>query len=59
MSGAVGTGSFWTGIVDYVNGADLDEVLQTIDESWPIEQLLVDSAGPKLIGLGSAPFSFI
>ena len=59
MSGPVGTGSFWTGIVDYVSGADLDEVLQTIDESWPIEQLLVDSTGPKLIGLGSAPFSFI
>jgi alpha-glucoside transport system substrate-binding protein len=37
MPGAVGTGSFWTGMVDYVNGADLDEVLQTIDNSWPTE----------------------
>ncbi len=37
MPGAVGTGSFWTGMVDYVNGADLDEVLQTIDNTWPTE----------------------
>lgn len=37
MPGSVGTGTFWTGMVDYVNGADLDTVLQTIDESWPVE----------------------
>ena len=35
MPGAVGTGSFWTAIVDYVGGEDLDYVLQTIDASWP------------------------
>ena len=35
MPGAVGAGSFWTGIVDWVGGADLDTVLTTIDESWP------------------------
>jgi len=37
MPGAVGAGSFWTGMVDYVNadGENLDEVMQTIDASWP------------------------
>ncbi|HET6260703.1 MAG TPA: carbohydrate ABC transporter substrate-binding protein, partial [Chloroflexia bacterium] len=34
MPGAVGAGSFWKGIVDYVGGADLDTVLNTIDASW-------------------------
>jgi alpha-glucoside transport system substrate-binding protein len=37
MPGAVGAGSFWTGIVDWVSGTDLDEVLTGIDESWPAE----------------------
>jgi alpha-glucoside transport system substrate-binding protein len=37
MPGEVGAGSFWTGVVDYVGGEDLDSVLQTIDESWPGE----------------------
>lgn len=37
MPGAVGTGSFWTGIVDYVGGADLTTVLQAIDASFPAE----------------------
>jgi alpha-glucoside transport system substrate-binding protein len=37
MPAAVGNGSFWTGMVDLVNGKDLDEVLNTIDESWPQE----------------------
>jgi alpha-glucoside transport system substrate-binding protein len=35
MPGAVGAGSFWTGIVDYVSGVPLDTVLQQIDDSWP------------------------
>lgn len=35
MPGAVGTGTFWTGVVDYVGGAELDEVLDRIDASWP------------------------
>jgi alpha-glucoside transport system substrate-binding protein len=35
MPAQVGAGSFWTGIVDYVNGADLDTVLKTIEASWP------------------------
>nr|WP_254015111.1 extracellular solute-binding protein [Limnofasciculus baicalensis] len=35
MPGAVGTGTFWTGIVDYVGGKDLNSVLKNIDESWP------------------------
>jgi alpha-glucoside transport system substrate-binding protein len=38
MPGAVGAGSFWTGMVDYVSGAkDLDTVLKEIDASWPSE----------------------
>lgn len=36
MPGEVGSGSFWTGMVDYISGtADLDTVLQEIDASWP------------------------
>ena len=36
MPGAVGSGTFWTGMVDYVTGkADLDTVLKEIDASWP------------------------
>jgi alpha-glucoside transport system substrate-binding protein len=38
MPGAVGAGTFWTGIVDYMSGDDLDSVLQRIDQSWPEEQ---------------------
>jgi len=37
MPGAVGTGSFWTGVVDFVGGKDLDTVLKDIDSSWPAE----------------------
>ncbi len=37
MPGEVGTGTFWTGIVDYVSGTDLDTVLTTIDASFPSE----------------------
>jgi alpha-glucoside transport system substrate-binding protein len=35
MPGVVGTGSFWTGIVDWINGKSTDDVLKTIDASWP------------------------
>ncbi|MGB3496064.1 MAG: ABC transporter substrate-binding protein, partial [Elainellaceae cyanobacterium] len=35
MPGSVGTGAFWTGMVDYVGGSDLDTVLSNIDASWP------------------------
>lgn len=37
MPGAVGAGSFWTGITDYVNdpNADLTRILNSIDQSWP------------------------
>jgi len=37
MPAAVGAGSFWTGMVDWVSGTDLDTVLQEIDASWPEE----------------------
>lgn len=35
MPGAVGTGTFWTGMVDYVGGREVDAVLETIEASWP------------------------
>jgi len=35
MPGAVGTGTFWTGMVDYIGGADADTVLADIEASWP------------------------
>ena len=35
MPAAVGNGSFWTGVVDYVSGSNLDDILKTIDDSWP------------------------
>ena len=36
MPGAVGSGSFWKGMVSYTSGnADLDTTLKTIDASWP------------------------
>lgn len=38
MPGQVGTGAFWTGMVDWVNGQPLDDVLPGIDESWPEDE---------------------
>lgn len=35
MPGVVGSGSFWRGIGDWVQGEDLEAVLQEIDASWP------------------------
>jgi alpha-glucoside transport system substrate-binding protein len=36
MPPEVGTGTFWSGMVDYVTGTStLDEALQEIDDSWP------------------------
>ncbi len=36
MPAEVGTGTFWTAMVDYVGGTiTLDEALQEIDDSWP------------------------
>jgi alpha-glucoside transport system substrate-binding protein len=34
MPGAVGAGTFWTGMVDYVGGADVDAVTDSIQSSW-------------------------
>ncbi len=34
MPGAVGAGSFWTGMVDYVGGASAADVTTSIQESW-------------------------
>ncbi len=35
MPEAVGTGTFWAGVVDYVAGEPVEEVLDTIEASWP------------------------
>jgi alpha-glucoside transport system substrate-binding protein len=35
MPGAVGAGSFWTGMVDYVGSKSAEEVAATVDASWP------------------------
>ncbi len=37
MPGVVGTGTFWSGIVDYVGGEDVERVLSDIETSWPSE----------------------
>lgn len=39
MPGAVGAGSFWTGMVDYTSGrTDLDTTLKFIDSAWPADE---------------------
>jgi len=35
MPGAVGAGTFWTGMVDYAGGKDAGEVASGIQASWP------------------------
>ena len=35
MPGAVGAGTFWTGMVDYSGGKSAQEVADTIQASWP------------------------
>jgi alpha-glucoside transport system substrate-binding protein len=37
MPAAVGSGSFWTGMIDYMKGgpSSLDKVLSDIESSWP------------------------
>jgi alpha-glucoside transport system substrate-binding protein len=37
MPGVVGTGSFWTGMVDWINGKPTADVLSTIEASWPAD----------------------
>ncbi|NYF08871.1 alpha-glucoside transport system substrate-binding protein [Leifsonia sp. AK011] len=37
MPGVVGAGSFWTGMVDWINGKPTADVLSTIEASWPAE----------------------
>ena len=34
MPGAVGAGSFWTGMVDFVGGASAEDVATSIQDSW-------------------------
>ncbi|QDB78041.1 carbohydrate ABC transporter substrate-binding protein [Georgenia wutianyii] len=35
MPSEVGAGSFWTGMVEWINGADTQGVLDTVEQSWP------------------------
>lgn len=35
MPAEVGAGSFWTSMTDWVSGVETDEVLETIEDSWP------------------------
>jgi alpha-glucoside transport system substrate-binding protein len=35
MPGAVGSGTFWKGMVNWINGAPTDEVLESIEAGWP------------------------
>jgi alpha-glucoside transport system substrate-binding protein len=35
MPADVGSGSFWTGMVDWVSGQSSEDTLKAIDESWP------------------------
>ncbi len=35
MPSSVGSGSFWTGMNEWMRGKDLDQVLQEIEDSWP------------------------
>lgn len=35
MPGAVGSGTLWTGMVDWVSGADSQSVLSAVEQSWP------------------------
>ena len=34
MPGAIGAGTFWTAMVDYVNGASVEEVTEAVQQSW-------------------------
>ena len=38
MPGVVGTGTFWSGIIDYVGGESAESVLADIEASWPSEE---------------------
>ena len=35
MPAEVGTGTFWSGMVEWVSGEDMETVFQMIEESWP------------------------
>jgi alpha-glucoside transport system substrate-binding protein len=34
MPGAIGAGAFWTAMVDYTNGASVDEITQFVQDAW-------------------------
>lgn len=35
MPSEVGAGSFWTAMVDWINGSETQGVLDTVESSWP------------------------
>lgn len=34
MPGAIGAGAFWTGMLDFVNGGDAQEIADAIEDTW-------------------------
>lgn len=34
MPGAIGAGAFWTAMVDYVNGAAVEDVTAAVQAAW-------------------------
>ncbi len=45
MPAEVGAGTFWTGMVDWVSGTDLDTILQNIEDSWSAEGTGLEGTG--------------
>ncbi|MCP5095008.1 MAG: carbohydrate ABC transporter substrate-binding protein [Chloroflexi bacterium] len=45
MPAEVGAGTFWSGMVDWVSGEDIDTVLQDIEDSWPDGDTGIESTG--------------
>jgi alpha-glucoside transport system substrate-binding protein len=35
MPSVVGSGSFWTGMTNWINGTPTSKVLSSIDDAWP------------------------
>jgi len=35
MPGAVGANSFWSGVVNWINGSSTEEITRSVEDSWP------------------------
>ncbi|MGC1527697.1 MAG: ABC transporter substrate-binding protein [Phormidesmis sp.] len=47
MPGAVGTGTFWSGMMDFVAGASVEDVTDKIEFYWPEESTEESTEAPK------------